>query len=365
MRKIFVSIGLILCCTFGAQAQVSVALAPVPAQQFFSQAGAPLASGCVNTYITGTSTPLATYTDGTGTAQNTNPIILDAGGFGNIWLTNSSYRFTIYSTGGVNCATGTLQRTVDGVSAYTILNQAQVINLLGASSDPAGSAGQMAYRSDIPCFRGFTTLWDCFVTLTATQTLANKTLTSPTINTPIVSGLILPLVSTDPSGSNGQVTWRTDLLRARLFGNPTNLWDSITTDLVSTSLSNKTLVGPVINGGGNGGTNLLISPTAPTINSGFGTSPSIIQNGTAAFTVTVGSAPGNGGVITVPSGNIGNTGWNCIVNNQTAALGNRADNTRQTNSTTIAITVQNQTTSTGAALNFTAADKITFNCAEY
>lgn len=161
------------------RAQVPVALSPLAKQQFLSITGAPLAGGCLNTYITGSSTPLATYTDGTGTAQNTNPIILDAGGFANIWLSNSSYRFTLTSAGGVNCATGVFQYTVDNVSAYTVINQAQNIFLLGAASDPGGSAGELAYRTDIPCFRGFSTLWDCFVTLTATQTLSNKTFASP------------------------------------------------------------------------------------------------------------------------------------------------------------------------------------------
>lgn len=199
------SIGVLMVCPFLAQAQVPVALSPVDRQQFFSQAGAPLASGCIFTYITGTSTPLATYTDGTGTAQNTNPIILDAGGFANIWLSNSSYRFSIYSAGGVNCASGIFQRTVDNVSAYAAINTPQNLFLLGASSDPGGSAGELAYRTDIPCFRGFTTLWDCFVTLTGVQTLTNKTFAnpaftgtetgivaaSPTLNNPNINGTVI------------------------------------------------------------------------------------------------------------------------------------------------------------------------------
>jgi hypothetical protein len=162
------------------KAQATVALSPVPAQQFFSQAGAPLAGGCVYTFISGTSTQLATYTDGTGATQNANPVILDAGGFGNLWLTNSSYRFQIWSFGsgavGSNCGNGTLQRTVDNVSAYTIINQAQNIFLSGNTVDPTGTAGELTYRTDIPCFRAFTTFWDCLVRLTDTQTLTNKTM---------------------------------------------------------------------------------------------------------------------------------------------------------------------------------------------
>src|SRR5271157_2293355 len=125
-------------------------MSPAPWLPFLSTTGVPLASGCVYTTISGTGTSLATFTDGTGTVQNANPVILDAGGFASIWLANSSYRFAIWSYGsgavGTNCGNGTLQRTVDNVSAYTILNQAQNIFLSGATSDPSGSAGELAYR---------------------------------------------------------------------------------------------------------------------------------------------------------------------------------------------------------------------------
>lgn len=215
--RITLTVCALLCLAVGVQAQTPVALSPVAAQQFLSSTGVPLASGCIYTSITGTSTPLATFTDGTGTAQNTNPVILDGGGFGNLWLSNSAYRFAIWSYGsgavGANCGNGVLQRTVDNVSAYTTINQAQNIFLLGASSDPGGSAGELAYRTDIPCFRAFTTLWDCIVTLTATQTLTNKTLVSPTITgaiagSPTISSptLTTPILNGAPTGTSLQGT---------------------------------------------------------------------------------------------------------------------------------------------------------------
>src|SRR5260221_2050088 len=105
-RHVLSILGLILGLAHIGQAQTSVALAPLAKQQFLSTTGAPLASGCLFTYISGTSTPLATYQDSTGTAQNTNPVILDIGGFAPLRLSNSAYRFTLYSTGGVNCSSG-------------------------------------------------------------------------------------------------------------------------------------------------------------------------------------------------------------------------------------------------------------------
>ena len=84
-----------------AQAQVPVGLAPVSHQQFFAANGAPLAGGLVYTYIAGTSTPQATYLDANGLFQNSNPIVLDAGGFATIYITSSFYKFCIANSSNV------------------------------------------------------------------------------------------------------------------------------------------------------------------------------------------------------------------------------------------------------------------------
>jgi hypothetical protein len=109
---------------------------------------------------------------------------------------------------------------------------------------------------------------------------------------------------------------------------------------------------------------LLASGTAPTISSGFGTSPSISgSNGTACFRVTVGTGGvASSGVISLPAAS---QGWMCIVNNINAASGNRADNTRQTANTSTSVTLQNQTTSTGAATPWVAGDTLFVICFAY
>jgi hypothetical protein len=48
--------------------------------QMFSNIGIPLAGGSVETYLAGTTTPVTTYTDSTGTTQNQNPISLSPAG---------------------------------------------------------------------------------------------------------------------------------------------------------------------------------------------------------------------------------------------------------------------------------------------
>lgn len=94
--------------------QTTYALAPVARQQFFDNNGYPLAGGLLYTFASGTAIPLATYQDGTGTTPNTNPIVLDAGGFASIWLPGSVYTFTLKSAAGVQ------QWSRDGVTSLSL-----------------------------------------------------------------------------------------------------------------------------------------------------------------------------------------------------------------------------------------------------
>jgi microcystin-dependent protein len=66
--------------------------------QFFTTTGLPLAGGKIYTYQAGSSTPLATYTDNTGTVANANPIVLGSDGrpANEIWLTYGyNYKFIL------------------------------------------------------------------------------------------------------------------------------------------------------------------------------------------------------------------------------------------------------------------------------
>lgn len=57
-----------------------LALGPVPVQQFFDNAGAPLAGGLLYTYQAGTTTPLTVYQDVNGVTPWSNPVVLDSAG---------------------------------------------------------------------------------------------------------------------------------------------------------------------------------------------------------------------------------------------------------------------------------------------
>ena len=69
--------------------------------QFFDANGAPLTGGLLYTYAAGTTTPATTYTTRDGTANNTNPIVLDAAGRtpAEIWLDGGVlYKFVLESS---------------------------------------------------------------------------------------------------------------------------------------------------------------------------------------------------------------------------------------------------------------------------
>jgi Right handed beta helix region len=75
---------------------MSVTLSPPMFLQFFNpnNSGAPAAGYLLFTYIAGTSTKQATWTDSTQTVQNSNPIILDSNGAAYVWLDPTlSYKY--------------------------------------------------------------------------------------------------------------------------------------------------------------------------------------------------------------------------------------------------------------------------------
>lgn len=89
------------------------ALTPTAKMQFFKADGTPLVGGKLYTYTAGTTTPQTTYTDSSGGAANTNPVILDSRGEANIWLGGSTYKFKLADANDVEIW------TVDNISAPT------------------------------------------------------------------------------------------------------------------------------------------------------------------------------------------------------------------------------------------------------
>jgi hypothetical protein len=83
---------------------------PMVKARFFDSNGDPLAGGLVYTYVAGTSTPLATYSDQEITA-NANPVVLDANGEADIILAAANtYKIVLQNS------VGAVQWTVDNVA---------------------------------------------------------------------------------------------------------------------------------------------------------------------------------------------------------------------------------------------------------
>jgi len=108
--------------------------------------------------------------------------------------------------------------------------------------------------------------------------------------------------------------------------------------------------------------NTLLSVTAPTISSGFGTSPSVVaNNGVGAFTVNVGTGgTATSGVIGLPTAT---NGWSCSCNDVTTTSSS-VFMCKQTATSATTATIGNFNTS-GAATAWTASDVIQVKCMGY
>jgi hypothetical protein len=107
---------LLLCAAF-AHSQAVAPFQGLGNVQFFDNNGQPLTSGVLYTYLGGTSSPQATYTDSTGLTQNPNPLPFSSGARASIWLTPTiNYKFVLcLQNDGSFCAPGDVLYSEDQV----------------------------------------------------------------------------------------------------------------------------------------------------------------------------------------------------------------------------------------------------------
>ncbi len=118
---------------------------PSPYQTIFDTNGDPVSGGLVWTYISGTSTPLSTWTTAALSVANTNPIVADsAGRFVAFLSPGSSYKF-VYETAATPPAHGTIIRTVDLVSA--VPSSSANLDITGTAGESL-ALGSAVYLSD-------------------------------------------------------------------------------------------------------------------------------------------------------------------------------------------------------------------------
>lgn len=102
-----------------------MSLSPSPKQQFFGNNGRPLEGGLLYTYIAGTTTKIATYSDSSG-ALNTNPIVLDFRGEANIWLDpEQTYKYVLSPRGDTDPPTNPIWSVDDIAAGLTVAELTQ------------------------------------------------------------------------------------------------------------------------------------------------------------------------------------------------------------------------------------------------
>jgi hypothetical protein len=161
----------------------NASLLPWPKIQFSDASGSPLSGGKLYSYISGTVTPLATYTDSTGVTANSNPVLLDSAGMASVWLGPSVYKFVLQNSAGAQIW------SVDGIQGNGIFNG---YLSLTEQSAPTGAASTDQLWADSTAHRlkmiNNNGAADPVVGQATTDTLTNKTLTSPTITSPTTTG---------------------------------------------------------------------------------------------------------------------------------------------------------------------------------
>jgi hypothetical protein len=111
--------------------------------QFFDDNGTPLVGGLLYLYAAGTTTPAVSYTNSSGTVNNTNPIVLDAGGRTpfQIWVNGGAlYKFVLKNSAGVTIGTYDNIPSIDDPTAFNNLITVTGTNTLIGTSTPANTA---------------------------------------------------------------------------------------------------------------------------------------------------------------------------------------------------------------------------------
>lgn len=105
---------------------MAVSIAAFP--QFLDSNGNPLSGGLVESFEAGTTTPLSTFTSRDADVANSNPVVLDADGRAQIWLTaNVPYKLVLKN------AFGVIQDTIDNYYGGADPEQLQVAGIVPAT----------------------------------------------------------------------------------------------------------------------------------------------------------------------------------------------------------------------------------------
>lgn len=230
-------------------------LLAAPYSYFADANGAPLSGGKIFTYIAGTTTPQAAYTNASGTVPLANPVILDSAGRAQIWL-NGFYKIVVEDS------LGNVVSTTDNVTAINATG-----NMNTSVYDPANIQQQV-------------------VGTTAVQTLTNKTIDASQnnlINLPMPYSAIGGCLPTSISGTNttaaiavsaGQAadSTNTNIIKSVGYSWAASNGNAINgTDAVSATLTNNQTYHMFLCSGGSGTGTFSSASLTPTFPSGYTT----------------------------------------------------------------------------------------------
>lgn len=116
-------------------------VSPSPKFQAFDANGAPLVGGKLYTYAAGTTTPQTTYTNQSGAATNTNPVILDSRGEASVWLSSAQYKFVLKDADDVEIWSVDYLTGSATQAEFQALTASVAAQIAAISSDLAASSG--------------------------------------------------------------------------------------------------------------------------------------------------------------------------------------------------------------------------------
>jgi len=230
--------------------------------------------------------------------------------------------------------------------AFGTLNLASATNVAGALGAANGGTGLASYTiGDLPYASASTTISKLSDVATGSVLVSGGVGVAPAYSaTPTVTSITAGTVTASSTVSG--TGFSTYLASPPAIGGTAAAAGTFTTAKAATFTT----------------TNLLVSSTAPTISSGFGTSPSVTaNNGTAAFRINVGTGgTATSGVIGLPAAT---TGWNCFADDVTTTS-TAVFRTKQTASTTTSVTLT-QYSDVAVATAWVASDILAVSCFAY
>lgn len=235
------------------------------------------------------------------------------------------------------------------VVSKNLVSEAEAQGIRSASS-PATTVSTGGVTTGTQSFAGaktFTTSGTTSVDLTVTQAASKMAVSIPTTGAISFNGDAVGISNT--SGGSAVYDDNSDLVLA--YGNQGRLKVNHGSGEVVLLLG---LDSPKVKFGGV----LVFSGTAPTVSSGFGTSPSITAGRATAFRLNVGTGgSASSGVIALPTAAVG---WNCTCADLTTQS-TTVFLCKQTASSTTTATITNYNTA-GSAAAWVASDVLAVSC---